>query len=846
MRLWLAELDRYGRHALVLLALGAAAALCCGCATAGSGPLTSRTEFGAAGPRQVIEAAELDELTRAFADRYVGLLASACDALKKDNPDPVQRREAQELLSNCAANVYDIASNADAFTRLLDLVVVTTLVSQVWIDDDRAGEVFGERGEVLVRALHHGRVEAWALAGQVLRPEQLDLLDYTIWDWRRHNPDMVRAPFVRFSNFAIGRGKSATAEVLAAGGFFAKVEQAGQAVDEARLVTERMFFQFKRQPTLLRWELETLKDNFFATPGVGTYLADIHRLTQQAEQLPAHVAAERQAILTAVDERMRRTDETVAHVRAALNEADGLVASIGPTSESLNEMLKSANTLFARFDTSARSPATQPARPFDVREYTHGVQELAGAVERMNELLKSSNELLVSSEWGARIEQVNDSADGRMAVASEQGQLVVREIFRRVYLALGLTFVLLVLYRLISYRLARRLSVVTAPTDPPRQADNGEPLPTCAIEDRPKLSLRSTNVLLLVALSLPCILATGCSLLSLSASRAAHTNGNVDVAPAAEETASADPTSDVLPAYDTVAGLTGKINSIGASTTTNLVARAAVEFRRIYPGVTVQASAGLTSIGPPALLAGRAHIVPMSRALTGEEVAAFVKKYGYPPTEIKVAADALAIYVEQRNPLPGLTLEQLDGIFSRTHRRGGTSINTWGQTGLTGDWADRPIALYGYGPGDGVHQIFRQQVMNGGEYRISMHFEPAGSSIVQGIAANPDGIGCASTFFVSKRVRAVPLAGTDGRFYAPTAENVRSHTYPLSQFHYIYVNKHPRRPLTGPAVEFLRFLLSREGQQIAAAGGNIPLDAATVEQGRLALTSRQPAPHTVK
>src|SRR5688500_20361937 len=184
-----------------LLALGGCAALREFAARTSSG------EMGVPGSAGKITPAELDELTRAFADRYVGLLSSTCDAIKKNNPDPVQRREAQELLLNCASNVYDIASNADAFTRMLDLVVVTTLVSQVWIDDDRASQVFGERANVLVRALHHGRVEAWALAAQVLRPDQLDLLDYLIWDWRRHNPDMTRASFVRFSNFALGRGK---------------------------------------------------------------------------------------------------------------------------------------------------------------------------------------------------------------------------------------------------------------------------------------------------------------------------------------------------------------------------------------------------------------------------------------------------------------------------------------------------------------------------------------------------------------------------------------------------------------------------------------------------------------
>jgi phosphate transport system substrate-binding protein len=296
-----------------------------------------------------------------------------------------------------------------------------------------------------------------------------------------------------------------------------------------------------------------------------------------------------------------------------------------------------------------------------------------------------------------------------------------------------------------------------------------------------------------------------------------------------------DVTSETLPPYRPVSGLSGDVTSIGASTTTNLVARAAAEFRKIYPDVTLQITASLTSIGPSALLEGRAGIVPMSRPLTPEEIQGFTTKYGYPPTEIKVAADALAIYVEKRNPVPGLTLEQLDGIFSRTQRRGGSSIETWGQLGLTGEWTDRPITLYGYGPADGAYQIFQQKVLDGGAFRLSLRVEGGGSSIVQGVAADVEAIGLASNFFAAKRVRAVPLAGADGRFYAPTAENVHRRDYPLIRFLSICMNKPSGQSLHGPAAEFLRFLLSREGQQIVADGGNIPLDAATAAEGRRAM-----------
>ena len=340
------------------------------------------------------------------------------------------------------------------------------------------------------------------------------------------------------------------------------------------------------------------------------------------------------------------------------------------------------------------------------------------------------------------------------------------------------------------------------------------------------------RLLLTVAMALICALATGCS-------GPPARGGSADrVAPEPSAESAVDfavTSSDALPPYAPVVGLTGKITSIGESTTTNLVARLAAEFRRMYPDVTLEITASLTSIGPSALLDGRADIVPMSRELTAEEVQGFTGKYGYPPTEIKVAADALAIYVEKTNPVPGLTLGQLDGIFSRTQRRGGSSIETWGQAGLTGEWANRPITLYGYGPQDGARQVFRQQALDGGEFRLPLRVEGGGSSIVQGVAANPGAIGFASIFFACKGVRVVPLAGADGRFCAPTTENIRSHQYPLSRFLYIYVNKPLRQPFGGPPAEFLRFLLSREGQHVVADGGNIPLDAATVNEGRRGL-----------
>ena len=435
--------------------------------------------WGGAEAGERVTAAELEGLTRAFADRYVGLLYSVCDDLKEGNPDAAQRRAAQMLLVDSASNVYDIASNADAFTRVLDLVVVMTLVSQEWDDDGRAVAVFGERGRALAAALSQARAESRELAARVLTDDQLGVLDALLRDWRRENPKVVRASFIRFSNFATGRGRSAAAMVLEAGGLFEEVGEAGQAVDEARLFSERMFYRLKRESTLLRWQAVAVKDDWVATPEVSTALADAHRVADQVEQLPANVAAERQAILTGVDDRLQRADVTIANVRAALGEANTFTASLKPAAESLNEMLTTADTLFGRYEAMNRSKhdaadrskqeATDSSKddatgqlmtgkeghPFDIREYEQTAEQVTLAAEGMTELLTATEHLLGSPALKHGMQEVNDSVKARIMTVADQSHVLVNAIFWRACALLVLLFALLVLYRYVSLLLMR-------------------------------------------------------------------------------------------------------------------------------------------------------------------------------------------------------------------------------------------------------------------------------------------------------------------------------------------------------------------------------------------------------
>ncbi len=404
-----------------------------------------------------ITSSELDELTRAFADRYVGLLYSVSDAIKKDNPDPVQRREVQTLLLDCSTNVYDIASNADAFTRVLDLVVVTSLLKEHWVDDGRAEAVFGERGEPLARVMVRAQEETRTLAVRVLTEEQLRVVDSLIEDWRDEHPQMTGVSFVRFSNFSFGRGRTAASEVLADRGLFAEIGEAGQAVDEMRLLGERVFYRLKREPTLLRWQSEAIKDDIVATPETTTALDNLNRLADQFEEFPSSITSERQAILAGVHDSLKRLDATAANVGAVLDKGSDFVASIEPASEALGETLETGHALFAQVDEWDRWTYEVQARRFDIREHIEAIKELATAAEELDEMLTTSKSLVKSQALELRIEEVSELADQRITFMADQSRSVLNAFFWRAIALLVVLFALLILYRLVSFMLSKRL-----------------------------------------------------------------------------------------------------------------------------------------------------------------------------------------------------------------------------------------------------------------------------------------------------------------------------------------------------------------------------------------------------
>ncbi|ADC71472.1 phosphate binding protein [Thioalkalivibrio sp. K90mix] len=297
-------------------------------------------------------------------------------------------------------------------------------------------------------------------------------------------------------------------------------------------------------------------------------------------------------------------------------------------------------------------------------------------------------------------------------------------------------------------------------------------------------------------------------------------------------TASAEVDADI-PAYEAVSGISGNLSSIGSDTLNNLMTLWAEEFQNFYPNVNVQIQGAGTSTAPPALTEGTADFGPMSRMPRDSEHAEFEQRHGYEMTAVPVAIDTIAVYVNRDNPIEGLTIEQVDAIFSSTRRCGGAEdITRWGQVGLDGSWENRDITLYSRNAVSGTYGFFRQHALCDGDFKDAINEQPGSASVVQGVSESLNGIGYSGIGYMTSGVRAVPLGENEGEYYEPTADNASSGDYPLARFLYVMVNKHPEDGLTPRAAEFLRMVLSKEGQEVVVRDGFIPLPAAVAERER--------------
>jgi phosphate transport system substrate-binding protein len=282
-----------------------------------------------------------------------------------------------------------------------------------------------------------------------------------------------------------------------------------------------------------------------------------------------------------------------------------------------------------------------------------------------------------------------------------------------------------------------------------------------------------------------------------------------------------------LPDYKVASGVSGNFSSVGSDTLNNLMTFWAEDFKKNYPNVNIQIQGAGSSTAPPALTEGTANFGPMSRMMKDQEVQAFEQKHGYKPTPIGVAIDALAVWVNKDNPVKGLTMAQVDGIFSATRKCGGKNIERWGDAGLPGDWKSRPIQLYGRNSVSGTYGYFKEHALCKGDFRGSVNEQPGSASVVQSVATSVSAIGYAGIGYKTSGVRAVSIAKDDkSEFIEATEASALSGKYPLARMLYVYVNKAPNKPLSPMEAEFIRMVLSKQGQQTVEKDGFVGLPAA--------------------
>jgi phosphate transport system substrate-binding protein len=287
-----------------------------------------------------------------------------------------------------------------------------------------------------------------------------------------------------------------------------------------------------------------------------------------------------------------------------------------------------------------------------------------------------------------------------------------------------------------------------------------------------------------------------------------------------------------LTSYKAASGVSGNVSSIGSDTLNNLMTLWAEQFNKFYPNVKIQIEGKGSSTAPPALISGTAQLGPMSRPMKGSEIDAFEKKFGYKPTEVKVAVDALAVYVNKDNPIKCMTMAQVDAVFSKSRRYGyKENVTTWGQLGLTGEWASRPLSIYGRNSASGTYGFFKEHALKNGDYKDEVKEQPGSASVVQGVTVDRYGIGYSGIGYATAGVRAVPLAAKEGgKCFAASPEEAYAGNFPLSRFLYVYVNRAPGKPADPITREFVKMIQTKEGQDVVIRDGYFPIPATVAKQ----------------
>ena len=435
-------------------------------------PATSGTSVGSLSATMSgqLGAEELDGLIKAYADRYAALISTAFDTVKQDNPDQKQRAAADMFKAVSTTAIYDIATEQDSFTKFIDCLLVVTLQSKLWIDEDRAERFFGpERCEPVIRAWRQAREEIWELGGRLMTQQQLQQLDWLIWDWRRNNRDVEIVSFVRFADVGAARGRALLSEVKSSGGFLAPLDNAVEQARQVRLLGERAFYLGKRAPILMNWHSQALAGAVMSTPEVAHAVDSITKLNTALDDLsrvvgaiPPLVGEQREAIMKDIADRQAALDQTLGAYRLAADsttkalesataltgQGRELLTGLDKTSESLRGLLTSVDSIVGKL-----APLTAPGggpgnAPLELTGVRALVTDLSVTVKDLNSLVVASGNLLENQTWNTRIAEIGNLTDRRLDRAATVGREIIDYAFWRILLLIVAAGAVMVVYRI--------------------------------------------------------------------------------------------------------------------------------------------------------------------------------------------------------------------------------------------------------------------------------------------------------------------------------------------------------------------------------------------------------------
>ena len=283
-----------------------------------------------------------------------------------------------------------------------------------------------------------------------------------------------------------------------------------------------------------------------------------------------------------------------------------------------------------------------------------------------------------------------------------------------------------------------------------------------------------------------------------------------------------------LSVYKPKVMLNNELSSVGSDSMDNMMKFWEHEFKTFHKAMKFSHEGRGSSTAIPALMEGRSNVGPMSRKFKRSELSKFKAKFGYEPVQFRVAVDTVAVYLHPSNPLAksGLSLAQIDAVFSADRKRGHKEVRTWGDLGLTGEWKNAPIKVYSRNRASGTYSYFNKKMLLKGRYKATNRELAGSEQLIDAVAKDKFAIAYSGIAYKTPYVSLLPVTEeANGKAFLPNEESAFSGDYYLTRSLYITLKLKPGQLATDLQKEFMTYVYSRQGQEIVRKDGYFPVNS---------------------